>query len=42
MSGLEQDVEPAKYHHGQDDLFIVAFGEGLYQDVVGNAPYKGE
>ena len=42
MGWFEQDVEPSKHHHGQDNLLIVALVEGLYQHVVGNIPYKCE
>lgn len=42
MGWFEQDVEPSKHHHGQDNLLIVALIEGLYQHVVGNIPYKCE
>lgn len=42
VGGLEQEVETAEHHEGEDDAFVVAFVEDVDKDVVGDVPNEGE
>ena len=42
VGGLEQKVETAEHHEGEDDAFVVAFVEDVDEDVVGDVPNERE
>ena len=42
VGGLEQEVETAEHHEGEDDAFVVAFVEDVDKNVVGDVPNERE